>query len=144
MVDGRKQRKRFTVFMVAGAVLTTGVLGSVAVAMLGGAISGTNLATGLATAQAKPCQTDPVNFEFVAPAWNGPAKAFTIRQVSYQNVNTSCVSEGARLYLVVSDGNTTFLDTSLVLTASSGSVDLDTPLNSNRAANAEISYLVEN
>jgi len=112
--------------------------------MLGGAISGVNLATGLATGQAKPCQTDPVNFELIAPQWNGSSKAFAIKQVSYADFSSTCVTAGARLHLVVSDGNTTFLDTVLVPASSSGTVDLSTPVNSNRAGKVEINYLVEN
>lgn len=119
-------------------------VGGVAIAMLGGAIAGVNLATGLATGVAKPCQTDPVNFELVAPQWNGSAKQFAIKQVSYADLSSTCVTAGARLHLVVADGNTTFLDTVLVPSSSSGTVDLSTPVNSNRAADVEINYLVEN
>lgn len=136
--------KRRIIAATATAALAAAALGGAAVAMLGGTISGVNLATGLATGQAKPCQSDPVNFDFVAPQWNGSSKAFTIKQISYSDISNACVSAGARLYLVVSDGNTTFLDTSLVPTGTSGTIDLQTPLNSNRASSTEVNYLVEN
>lgn len=135
--------KRRIVLAVTAAIAALGLIGGVAIAMLGGAISGVNLATGLASGAPKPCQTDPVNFKFVTPAWNGSDKAFNIRQVSFTDVSSQCVSAGARLFIVVSEGNTTFLDTSIVPTGSSGTVDLTQPLNSNRAPSAEINYLVE-
>ena len=144
METGSKRTRRTAVVVIASVVVSLLALGGVAIAMLGGAISGVNLATGLATGQAQPCQSNPVNFAFVAPKWNGSAKAFAIKEVSFDDVSSACVDAGARLYLVVSDGNTTFLDTVLVPTSSSGSVELDTPVNSNRAANVEINYLVEN
>lgn len=141
---GRKRVSRTTTVVITSIVMSMIAVGGVAIAMLGGAISGVNLATGLATGLPKPCQTDPVNFELVAPQWNGSSKSFAIKQVSYSDVNSTCVTAGSRLHLVVTDGNTTFLDTVLVPSSTSGTVDLSTPLNSNRAADVEINYLVEN
>ena len=144
METGNKRARRTTVVVIASVVMAALAVGGVAVAMLGGAVSGVNLATGVATGQAKPCQTDPVNFELVAPQWNGSSKAFAIKQVSYADISSACVTAGARLHMVVSDGKTTFLDTVVVPASSSGTVDLSTPVNSNRAGNVEINYLVEN
>jgi len=72
------------------------------------------------------------------------SEAFAIKQVSYADISSACVTAGARLHMVVSDGNATFLDTVVVPASSSGTVDLSTPVNSNRAGNVEINYLVEN
>lgn len=138
-----KRGRRSIVIALTGATAAVGLIGGVAIAMLGGAISGVNLATGVASSQAQPCQTDPVNFEFVQPEWNGSVRAFNIAEVSYRDLSTACVVASATLHVVVTDGNTTFLDTTLVPDDTSGTLQLSTPLNSNRAAAAEINYLVE-
>lgn len=138
----RKHRRRTIVIALTGAAAAVGLIGGVAIAMLGGAISGVNLATGVASSQAQPCQTAPVNFEFVQPEWNGSAREFNIAEVSYRDLSAACVGAGATLHVVVTEGNTTFLDTTLVPADTSGTLELSTPLNSNRAPDAEINYLV--
>ena len=137
-------RSKILTTVVAVILLCIGTLGGVAIAMLGGAISGVNLATGLASAQAQPCQTSPVNFTFVQPQWSSSSRAFNIQQVTFKDFDASCVNAGARLSVVVTEGNTTFLETSLIPSGSTGTIDLSTPLNSNRAPRAEINYLVQN
>ena len=137
-------RRRILTTVIAVMLVGIGTVGGVALAMLGGAVSGVNLATGLASAQAQPCQTSPINFTFVQPQWSGSSRAFNIQQVTFAGFDASCVTAGARLSVVVTEGNTTFLETSLIPTGSTGTLDLSTPLNSNRAPQAEINYLVQN
>lgn len=139
----RSPKGRAVAPVVAVALLSAGVGGGLAVAMLGGAIGGVNLTTGLAAGQSTPCQTEPVNFQLVQPRWNGSDKAFNVQQITYQDLSAECVEAGARLHLVVAEGNTTFLETILTPQSSSGTVDLSIPLNSNRAPQAQINYLVE-
>lgn len=143
MPENRTRGRRSTALVIGVALVSAGIGGGVAIAMLGGTIGGVDLAPGVASGQATPCQTDPVNFEFVQPQWNGSERAFNVRQVGYQDLDPSCVSVGARLHIVVEEGNTTFLDTVVTPGATSGTVDLSMPLNANRAPRAEINYLVE-
>ena len=139
----RSSRRRSTASVVGVALFSAVVGGGVAVAMFGGTIGGVDLATGLAAGQSTPCQSDPVNFKLVQPRWNGADKAFTVRQITYADFSSACVSVGARLHLAGTEGNSTFLDTVLTPTATSGTVDLDVPVNANRAPTIQINYLVE-
>jgi len=139
----RKRRRGGIALVVAVALGLVGLAAGAAVAMLGGLISGTNLATGVASGQGSPCQTSPMNFTFVDPQWRGNSRSFNIDQVAYEDFSADCVSASARLQVVVTAGNRTLLQTELVPTQSSGTLDLETPLNSNQAADAEINYLVQ-
>ena len=141
-MEKRPRRGRIAAVVVVSLAFV-GLAAGAAAALLGGLLSGINLATGVASGQAQPCQTDAVDFEFVEPQWNGNAQAFNISQISFRNFSTTCVDSGASLSVVVVAGNTEFLDTVFVPNATTGTIELTTPLNSTRAPDAQINYLVQ-
>lgn len=135
-----RRRRRVAIAAAAAGGLLLGA--SVAYAALGGTITNINNVTGLATGSASSCQTSAMNFSFTDPSWDATAQEFISDTLNYADFAAACVTNGASLTVVVVSGGSEFANATVTPSSATGSVALDTAMDVDQVAAAQVNYLV--
>ena len=123
--------------------------GGIAWATLGGAITGTDVITGIATGTgSNSCQTGGLTFDVPSPTWNNSAGDYVVSTVDYSGIATACVNLGTAdlIITVTANGSTQSIATATAsnLSSATGTLSLSTPVSFDEITNGRIYYLVEN
>lgn len=136
---------------IIGGVVAVGIVASagVAWAVLGGTVTAPDVITGLANGGgSNSCQSGGLTFTLPSPTWDNSTGGYVISSVSFSGLSTACVNLGtADVVLNLTTGNSSTsiaTGTALNAQASSGTINLGTPLDFDIANNANYHYLVRN
>jgi hypothetical protein len=124
--------------------------GGVAWAILGGTVTAADIAQGIASGGgSNSCQTGGLSFTVPAPTWSDSDGNYMVSTIDYSNLSSACVNLGTAdivLNLTASgnSGPSIASGTETDAQASTGTINLSTPLSYDAAQSATYRYLVEN